>query len=302
MRCRGRAEGTRIFGANQEGEMRRQKFHWPLWALCAVTCAALANGAWAQGPTRMVHDAADRLTGVSTPTQDIQYQYDAAGNLKRVVRRGPVTPADLVAWWSFDACDARDDSGHAHHGTVFGMPECVDSARGKALRFTGTAYIEVPHHSDFSLGELTLAAWLRVSALSPDLQTMILNKENEYEFGVQGPAIPHQQLQQGDLAFAFNSYWWWYGVQPAVLDQPVHFAVTYDSQRHATAYVNGQAVRSIDYASPITPTANAIRIGARGAPYAPWEHFLGDIDDVRVYRKALSATEVSTLYWSGAPR
>jgi len=49
----------------------------------------------------------------------------------------------LVAYWSFDNCDARDDSGNGNDGEIRGTPECVDGVVGKALSFNAIqkAYI-----------------------------------------------------------------------------------------------------------------------------------------------------------------
>ena len=67
----------------------------------------------------------------------------------------------LVAYWSFDNCDATDDSGNGHDGKIFGNPECVEGISGKALLFNeedgdngcgqpGGDYIVLPTFEAFS--------------------------------------------------------------------------------------------------------------------------------------------------------
>jgi uncharacterized repeat protein (TIGR01451 family) len=39
----------------------------------------------------------------------------------------------LIAYWSFDQCDATDDTGTGFNGTLYGNPSCEDGVEGKAL-------------------------------------------------------------------------------------------------------------------------------------------------------------------------
>ena len=50
----------------------------------------------------------------------------------------------LVAYWSFDNCDARDDSGNGHDGEIKGNLECVVGVKGKAFKFDGKSSIITP--------------------------------------------------------------------------------------------------------------------------------------------------------------
>ena len=48
----------------------------------------------------------------------------------------------LVGYWSFNNCDANDDSGNGHIGAPYGSPtpQCVDGIKGKAFNFNGQNY------------------------------------------------------------------------------------------------------------------------------------------------------------------
>ena len=50
----------------------------------------------------------------------------------------------IVAYWSFENCDAIDDSGNEHNGTIYSTPECVDGIKGnRALKFNGSDWIKI---------------------------------------------------------------------------------------------------------------------------------------------------------------
>jgi hypothetical protein len=49
-----------------------------------------------------------------------------------------------VAYWSFDNCDAKDDSGNGHDGEIKGNLECVVGVKGKAFKFDGKSSIITP--------------------------------------------------------------------------------------------------------------------------------------------------------------
>jgi hypothetical protein len=67
-------------------------------------------------------------------------------------------------------------------------------------------------------------------------------------------------------------------------------ATTYDGTT-LRFFVNGVQVASQAGVGAITPSTGALRIGGNGV----WgEYFRGLIDDVRVYNRVLTATEIQT--------
>jgi hypothetical protein len=69
-----------------------------------------------------------------------------------------------------------------------------------------------------------------------------------------------------------------------------HVALTYDGAM-LRLYVNGVQVASGAQAGSLQTPATPLRIGGN-VPYG--EYFEGLIDEVRVYNRALSATEIQT--------
>ena len=69
-----------------------------------------------------------------------------------------------------------------------------------------------------------------------------------------------------------------------------HLATTYDGSA-LRLYVNGTEVATTTLSGAISTSAGAVRIGGNSI----WgESFQGRIDDVRIYNRALSATEIQT--------
>ena len=69
-----------------------------------------------------------------------------------------------------------------------------------------------------------------------------------------------------------------------------HLALTYDGTM-LRLFVNGVQVNSLPVTDGITATSGVLRIGGNSV----WsEYYRGLIDDVRIYNRALSGTEIQT--------
>jgi hypothetical protein len=97
-------------------------------------------------------------------------------------------------------------------------------------------------------------------------------------------------VNTGTVAFPVNNY----AVSPNTW---YHVAVTYNNSNLVT-YVNGASINNTALTGNfVVSSANSrLRIGAMGSTSGNNGGFNGTIDDFRVYNRALSATEVSTLY------
>jgi hypothetical protein len=68
-----------------------------------------------------------------------------------------------------------------------------------------------------------------------------------------------------------------------------HIAATFNGSRFRF-YVNGALVSDVAQAGPITSSNDVLRIGGNSV----WgEYFAGLIDEVRVYNRALTGTEIT---------
>ena len=127
----------------------------------------------------------------------------------------------------------------------------------------------------------------RASHLADD--GVIVHKEGEYEVA---------RFADGTIRWAFANtapgFAWVSTGSVAPLNQWTHVSVTYD-QGTVKTYANGSLVHTYNGAGEIgdaLPAQNDLRIGGRQLAS---HNFHGRIDEVRVYSRALTASEVGAL-------
>jgi hypothetical protein len=200
----------------------------------------------------------------------------------------------LVAAWGFDegfGATANDATGNGHKGTISNAEWQAAGKFGGALLFNGVdSWVAVDDAQDLDLaGAMTVEAWVMPFDID-GFETVVLKERpgglsyalyaNNAE---QGPGVPTGwvQTQAGyDLGAG--------GTSLLPLHTWSHLATTYDGQE-VRLYVNGTLVQSVPVQGDLESAADALRIGGN----AVWgEFFSGLIDEVRVYNRPLSATDI----------
>jgi chitodextrinase len=200
-------------------------------------------------------------------------------------------PSGLVASYSFDAgtgTTAKDDSGHGNTGTITNA-SWTNGLHGKALSFNGAnSLVTIPDAPalDFTSG-MTLEAWVKPSALSGLWRTVVLKEmpgELAYALYAKGDtSAPSGIVNTGSEQFNRTRV-------TLSLRRWTHLAATYDGKM-SRFYLNGQLVAYASASGSILTSNGSLDIGGNNV----WnEWFNGVIDDVRVYNRALSASEVSS--------
>ena len=71
---------------------------------------------------------------------------------------------NLVGWWRLDG-DAKDTSGNNNHGALLGNPQWVAGKKGGALAFDGDDYVDCgnPNILNFGTGDWTICAWIKTT-------------------------------------------------------------------------------------------------------------------------------------------
>ncbi|WP_237535494.1 LamG-like jellyroll fold domain-containing protein [Streptomyces sp. SID3343] len=207
----------------------------------------------------------------------------------REVTGGPTGP---VARYGFDANSGTvvaDSSGKGNNGTVAGGT-WVAGHSGNALSFNGTSsMVTVPHSSTLALtAGMTLEAWVKPAAVT-DWRTIMLKERGgglSYALYANGTNAPNTSINTS----GGNDDTYADGTTPLSTTAWSHVAATYDGTT-LRLYVNGVQVHATAHTGPIVDAGGALRIGGNGV----WgEYFTGLIDDVRVYDRALSPTELTT--------
>jgi hypothetical protein len=213
----------------------------------------------------------------------------------------------LIAYYPFDGNLTNDASGNGHNGTAVGGVSLTSDRFGNpngALHGDGVSgYIRVP--TPLTTGNpFTWSVWFRLGftstnsptrnllnqggspgqqGISPSLWANFISPPSVYpgaiDFYYYGTAGGVHLVSQARAQWDTNI---WY-----------HVAITSDGSGNRCLYVNGVCEKSAS-GQQFGQSEPNFYIGGNAAYNT--EYFLGDIDDVRVYNRALSAQEIQQLY------
>lgn len=211
------------------------------------------------------------------------------------------TEDGLVAYWPFDGGSTLDFSGNHNDGEAIGAKQTTDrfGRPNHAYAFDGTNdYIAIANSPSLQIGtgDYTIAAWIRANV--PFGYGRIFSKGSfdcitGYMMRLGGENVWLENASDGVCHVFF-------GGKTRVTDGSTHFIVgVVDRDVGAAIYVDGalDAMQMIDTSAYDLSNGRNPTIGV--ADGMSQEFFSGKIDDVRIYNKALSASEVSALYNSG---
>jgi glucose/arabinose dehydrogenase len=206
----------------------------------------------------------------------------------------PVTASPgLIAAYAFNeglGSTTADATGKGHIGSLSGATWTTAGKNGNALSFNGTnnlVSVADAADLDFSTG-LTMEAWVRPTTLS-GWRTVAL-KEAPGEalayalYAHDNAPRPAGTLNTGGVDINVM------GSAALPLSTWTHLAVTYDGS-NARLYVNGGQAGVLAASGDLRSTGNPLTIGGNNV-WGEW--FAGQIDDLRIYNRALSAGEIAT--------
>lgn len=210
-----------------------------------------------------------------------------------------IDTAGLVAYYPFPG-DAGDYSGHGHHGTVHGATLSADRFGNpdRAYLFDGTDdYIEVPYSAELNpTARITVSAWVKADAwgFSGFDNYVVSTEQNTPNQGytLRGGATSVTFMISGGGAWRLAQT----GAGTIDSGNWHHLVGVYDGSQLLT-YIDGVQRATASYAGAILPSTGALLIGTSPGSYLRW--FDGAIDDIRVFTRALDATEVTALYGEG---
>ncbi|NJE31488.1 hypothetical protein E3E38_10580 [Thermococcus sp. 18S1] len=203
----------------------------------------------------------------------------------------------LVAYYSFDHGDARDESGNGHDGEIYGNSKCVDGVIGKAFEFDGDSYIKVPHSNNLAPPCYTVNVWFNPTetAISGESGDEIISKGYD--------KLYYQIQWGGGYSTDDNEVEFWleneYDEDVYIYSNPIelnkwHMATMSYCNGVLSAYIDGNLIESkhIDIIPYNSGENLYIATGDSG-------YFKGLIDEVRIYNRALSEKEIRALYEQG---
>jgi hypothetical protein len=202
------------------------------------------------------------------------------------------TVTNLIAAYGFEEATGtttEDSSGLGQTGTLSSATRVAAGRFGRALSFNGTsAFVSVPDSNALDLTTaMTLEAWVNPTSLSGWRNILMKEAKPGLAYSLYGSdgAKPGAFIRVGSAdagrvapnALALNTW--------------THLAATYDGTS-LRIYINGVLVSSGATAGgPMLTSTGVMRIGGNSI----WgEYFAGMIDEVRIYSRVLSATEITT--------
>ena len=208
----------------------------------------------------------------------------------------------LVAYYPFDG-DASDESANDNNGNVVGAELGQDRFGQKASSFSfdGDDYVELPNSDSLSItvDSFTVSSWAkaesdfgRILAIKTggNYPSKVISLENyddnfsgKYAFYVRGPT-------QSNSRIAVNP-------EKHVLGLWQHIVASKDQKNNLiTIWVDGKIVDQTDFEGDTSIDSNWF-IGAKpNGGDGEKDYWKGQLDDIRFYNRALSATEVAQLY------
>ncbi|MBW8034414.1 MAG: T9SS type A sorting domain-containing protein, partial [Planctomycetes bacterium] len=229
-------------------------------------------------------------------TNDTTYYFkvaavDESGNYSAATEEVNATPYDplrvgLVAYYPFSG-NANDESGNGNNGTVYGAALEADrfGNAGSAYSFDGVD--DVLRIDDFHswTDSITLSIWTRINAWNTE-DNPLFNKHEEFYVKGLGDSTGFYLAGVGIM---------WVNVVPP-LNEWTHVLASYDGTV-MKLYVNGALKGDKNLVGTILDSSYPLYIASDEA--GAYHYLNGQVDDARIYNRALSEAEIGALYQEG---
>jgi len=299
-------DGSQIIGKGQDDALN---FHSATMGDLKLTWAGIRSIEYASANS----DTA-RLTATNNDVYEVQFAAPAVTletgmgktelpvNLIRSIKvsamggAGGGLPSGLVALWSGEG-DGNDSVG-GNNGVLHGDVSFAPGKVGQAFAFNGiNAYVEVPSSANLKFSDaFTVEAWVNFNTHIGSSSATIAAKGQDTESVMDWM----MGIRSDHLEMAVNAGGSWQGgdcvgtLTPGVW---YHVAMTYDGSSFR-GYVNGV----LDHTFPVSGTVRATDYSLRIGAYAPVNgtqskcFFPGQVDELAIYNRALSADEIQDTY------
>ena len=268
----------------------------------------------AAGATGNITVTFDRMGGDGSFSAQLEIQSDDPLNATMTipVKAEVAFVNPLVAWWPLDT-DASDASGNGFDGTVidpvtFGEAG-ANAATGSSALFEGTGHIDIAYDPRLNPGikapagaaSFTVTLWAYPTAVADGAHHSPYTSREDNAANVNGPII---YLEPGGLwtYWAGNNgpsgAWNPINTNPAAAETWTHVAISYDAATTTRKmFLDGVEVANVVQGV----SANSVRdthIGG-GADDGNSFTWAGRIDDVGLFRKALTLAEIQQVMTGG---
>ena len=220
----------------------------------------------------------------------------------------PDEPGELLAYWPMNegSGSLAEEIINANDAVVNGAT-WTTGVLGNGLNFDGDDYLESPTSYLLNIDdlELTVEAWVKwgVDPSTADGWANIIYKDSLYSGG------PHYQMQHSANNSRFewvvsttddtNKYIW--STSTTTNGGWYYLVGTYDGAE-TKLYVNGVLENSSSLTGELQSSNSPVYIGSGNSSSSTLNRFFqGDIDEVKIHDKVLTAEEIATNYANNAP-
>lgn len=304
--------------------------------LISTTEEGTLEGQFQAGAQATLQTSIDAAQEVAENDRATQAQVNSATtNLQSAIddymgkQVAPIDEANLVGRWKFDegtGTTAHDDSDNGFDGTFKNGPEGWGAGfpvwaedrygnEGQAIHFNEGANIEVPYNAALNPGKLSISLWLKADEINANNRFLGLQSWIAYKFQLQEANRPFLTVATDESTFDRDSE----------EDLPIgswHHVVATFGDGNTIFYVDGEFVKEWNdtpgtaksissepynlvfgqdfptdkYASTTTNFDNDHIIPLEWGGY-----FRGSLDEIRIYKSALTSGQVASIYNAEKP-
>jgi hypothetical protein len=207
----------------------------------------------------------------------------------------------LVAYYPFNG-NANDESGNGNTGTVYGSTLTADrfGSTNSAFKFISDNYIAVPHTPALNIsGDMTISAWYKTSGSGAPMDYMSIVGKRDDAFGIPSSfwCVTIEVSTQRVALCLFNNFSSldYHFSSGTIAQSTWQHVVIVVKDNTSSIYLDGRLDSSSPIAVPRPSSSKPLMIGWIRDTAPTSESFLGSIDDIRIYNRALTGVEISAL-------
>jgi len=330
--------GTNYNSVDGSTRVDDNKWHHLVFTRVGRTLYLYADGVLGVAPsvgdgTANISNAASLSMGGNNPCGDVATYLDdvriynralSATEIKQLYTLGTANVAHsntiisngLVGYWTFDGGSidwhtnpVADMSGNGNTGSLISMSTTSSPVPGKigqALKFNGgSGYVDTADNPfDFGTGSFTVGAWIKATSFDSSYHGIISKRTDANYTGWDIFLFPSDgTFYANKLGFEIadqhlGPYYDTWTDMPISTDTWYHVVeVVNRTTNNTTLYLNGVSATTTVNIASLGNVNNAQNVQiAKETGISNWN---GAIDDVRIYNRALSATEIKQLYNAG---
>ena len=215
----------------------------------------------------------------------------------------------LVAYYPFNE-NANDESGNGNSGTVNGATLAVDRFGNKnsSYKFDGVDdYIVISDGQDLRLAnsDFTLSVWIYETERNESFHNAILTKrgigsKNGWFYSVVGLQSTNLNITEGKLFYNVSGGGDANSISSKILDLKNyhHVVIIYNYDELTLRMFIDAELDSVatNIPSPSSTTSSDLYIGKDSADAVDGYYFHGIIDDIRIYNRTLTESEILQLF------